>query len=81
MSANTDFEEEGDGEIEMEPVSSTNIASLGWKGQVLRVAFTSGGAWRYEGVPRSVYEAVRDAGSVGKEFNKLIKGSYPGSEE
>lgn len=70
-----------DEEIEMEPVASSNIAAVGWKGETMQVEFLDGRTWRYEGVPKAVYDSVRRAASVGKEFNRLVRNNYPGDEQ
>ena len=42
----------------------------------LHVEFTSGRAYVYFGVPRSVYEALLAAPSVGAHFNEHIRDRY-----
>jgi hypothetical protein len=63
-----------------QPVSSSNIESVGWENETLEVAFLNGRIYRYDGVPQSVFQAVVGAASVGSEFNRLVKGRYVDSE-
>lgn len=64
---------------EMRPVTSTNIAAIGWTAVdndlgTLQVSFRSGGVYRYAAVPRSHYEAlIAPETSVGKTFAALIR--------
>ena len=59
------------------PVTSTNIASIGWENDVLEVEFTSGGVYQYQGVPKDVYDGFMAAASKGKYLASSIKGAYP----
>lgn len=43
----------------------------------LVVTFTSGGTYRYEGVPRHVYEAFIASESHGRYFHECIRDRYP----
>jgi hypothetical protein len=65
------------------PVSSSNIASVGWEpdqeGSVtgtLEVEFRSGHVYEYEGVPESEYENLLGASSVGRYMAKNITGHF-----
>lgn len=60
------------------PVSSSNIASVGWAENVLEVEFTSGALYRYSGVPESDYQALIGAGSVGRYLNQHIIPNFEG---
>lgn len=62
--------------IEMQPVSSSQIESMGYDASTstMRVRFTSGGEYEYSGVPEEVFQSVVGAGSVGAAFNAEIKG-------
>lgn len=48
------------------PVSSANIASLGWEDGVMEVEFRSGHIYEYAQVPEGVYQEALGASSVGK---------------
>ena len=50
--------------MERIPVSSSNLASVGYQDGILEVAFKSGSVYQYTGVPESVYEALIDRKSV-----------------
>ena len=61
----------------MKPVSSSDIASIGYEGNTLYISFHSGGTYWYRGVPESVYRALMSAPSHGKYFHAHIKNVYP----
>ena len=63
--------------MQMIPVSSSDLAAVGYAGTTLWITFHSGGTYEYSGVPQSVYEALMNAGSKGKYFHAYIKRSYP----
>ena len=52
--------------VNRRPVSSSNIASVGWEQGVMEVEFTSGKTYRYEDVPEGEYQALLGADSPGK---------------
>lgn len=65
--------------MNMIPVSSSNIASIGYVGDTvgtLYVAFRSGHLYSYANVPRTVYEGLMNAPSHGKYFHAFIKDRY-----
>ena len=51
--------------MNMTPVSSSNIASIGYENGTLYVAFNRGGLYAYSGVPESVYRELMSAPSHG----------------
>lgn len=59
-------------------VNSSNVASVGYDDatNVLEVAFKSGGVYQYSSVPRSIYEGMISAASVGSYFHKMVKDKY-----
>lgn len=68
---------------EMEPVQSSTIDAIGFDGATLWIRFrgAGGGAgktYRYEGVPRGTYEAMRSAASPGQYFHQFVKPSHAG---
>jgi hypothetical protein len=65
--------------VERSPVVSSDLLSVGYsdEGQVLEVEFVKGGVYQYYGVPRSEYENLLTAPSIGRFFNANIKKSYP----
>jgi hypothetical protein len=63
--------------MNIEPVTSSNIAGRGFEGGTLRVEFTSGAVYEYSGVPESVFEEWKAAESAGAFFNARIKNAYP----
>lgn len=61
----------------MQPVSSSNLSSVGYENGTLYIAFNSGGVYSYSNVPVSVYEGLMSASSHGKYFHAHIKNNYP----
>lgn len=58
------------------PVSSSNVAAVGYEDSDLYVKFNNGSEYKYSGVPSSIYEQLLNAPSVGSFLNSNIKGSY-----
>lgn len=60
------------------PVSSSSVASVGYDddASVLELAFHSGGVYRYEDVPRDVYEGMLAADSKGRYFHEEVRGRF-----
>ena len=60
------------------PVSSSNLASVGYDemSHILEIEFRSGGVYQYSGVPRSEYEALMSASSLGSYFAANIRNRY-----
>lgn len=59
------------------PVTSSNVASVGYENGVLEVEFNHGGIYQYQGVPPEAYQGLVSAASVGGYLAKHIKGAYP----
>jgi len=59
-------------------VKSSVIAAISYddSGRRLEVEFHNGRLYAYFGVPRTAYEALLTADSVGKYFNEEIKPNY-----
>ena len=47
--------------MNMIPVASTNISSIGYEGTTLHIRFNSGGLYAYHGVPSGVYNNLMNA--------------------
>lgn len=64
---------------EMHPVSSSNIASVGYDSdnQIVFVQFLNGSIYAYKGVIESEFENLRTAASVGSYLNRNYKNIYP----
>lgn len=62
--------------MQMIPVSSSDISSIGHEGSTLHIRFNSGGLYAYYNVPASTYNSLMSAGSHGKYFHANIKGRY-----
>ncbi len=63
----------------LEPVSSSNLAAVGYlpKRRELVVAFLDGSVYVYRGVTEDVYEALMHAPSHGTYFYHNIRMVYP----
>jgi hypothetical protein len=64
--------------MQRQPVSSSNIASVGYDqaAQILEVEFLNHTVYQYFNVPLPVYEALMAAGSHGTYLNAYVKGHY-----
>lgn len=64
---------------EMHPVSSSNIAAVGYdsESQMVYVQFLAGSMYAYKGVPEHEFENLRTATSVGSYINRYYKNVYP----
>lgn len=62
----------------MQPVSSSNLAAVGYdpETQTLAVEFRSGGTYEYYDVPQQVFDGLLSAASHGQYFQSNIRGSY-----
>lgn len=60
------------------PVSSSNIASIGYDqaAQILEVEFLNGSVYQYLNVPSPVHQALMNASSHGTYLNAEIKPRY-----
>lgn len=63
--------------MDMIPVSSSDLSSVGYENGTLRIRFHSGGVYDYLGVPASVFRTLLNAPSIGKYFHANIKNAYP----
>jgi hypothetical protein len=62
-------------------VESSTLKSVYWSNianvnGVIRVLFTNGKRYRYDGVSSATFMELITAESVGKKFNEIIKGKY-----
>lgn len=64
--------------MQRQPVSSSNIAEIGYdeSRRIMEVLFTNGSTYQYFDVPQQEYEALMRAGSHGQYLNANIKGRY-----
>lgn len=60
----------------MQPVSSSNLASVGYENGTLHIGFTNGSLYAYYNVPFAVYQNLMTAPSHGEYFHARIKGIY-----
>ncbi|MEI7152911.1 MULTISPECIES: KTSC domain-containing protein [Pectobacterium] len=62
-----------------EPVTSSNIASIGYEESslTLEIEFIKSGVYEYSDVPPHVYTELITATSIGVYFNANIKNKYP----
>ena len=61
-----------------QPVSSSDICSVGFENGVLEIQFHSGGIYQYNGVSQDTYYGLISASSCGKYFHRYIKPFYRG---
>jgi hypothetical protein len=68
--------------MDMQPVQSANVESVGYdpETQELHVQYTSGGLYKYEGVPEETFNELMTSGSVGSYLHANVKGQYPHSK-
>jgi hypothetical protein len=68
--------------VERQPVSSSNIASVGYdpNSETLEIEFIHTGIYQYYNVPQFQFDRMLEANSVGTFFNAEIKNSYPCSK-
>ena len=64
--------------MERTPVSSSNIASVGYDedNQILEIEFNDGSIYQYSGVPSSEHDGIMNADSKGKYLHANIKKRY-----
>ena len=61
----------------MQEVESTLISAVGYQGEELFVRFkTTKRLYKYEDVPRAVFNELLAAPSIGRYFLQKIKGAY-----
>jgi len=60
------------------PVSSSNVASIGYDASTLtlEVEFTNSSVYQYFDVPQVLYEELMRASSVGQFIHANIRGQY-----
>lgn len=63
--------------MQMIPVSSSNIASIGYEDGTLYVMFNNGSLYAYSGVPAHIYQGLMTASSHGSYLARYVKGVYP----
>ncbi len=64
--------------MEREPVSSSNIAAIGYDSEteILEVEFTNGSIYEYRNIPIFLYEELMSASSYGSFFNREIRNAF-----
>ena len=64
--------------MQRQPVSSSNLASIGYdaSSQVLEIEFLNGGLYHYFGVPQGLYDQLMAAGSHGSFFSQHIRNAF-----
>lgn len=77
--------------IEMIDVESSNINAVGYDpdSRTLAIRFwkgrgdskTIGDTYHYPGVPQDIYDALKDADSVGKYFHRHIRNEFQGEKQ
>ena len=59
--------------MDMQPVNSSRISSVGWENNTLYVQFPDGALYAYDDVSRQEYESFMSAPSLGSELSRLDK--------
>lgn len=54
-----------------------NLVSVGWENLVLQVEFQGGRRYQFGGVPREVFEKLRNSPFPDSLFQKIVRGKYP----
>lgn len=64
--------------IEMQPVESSNVESVGYDEDKLSlmVMFKGGALYEYKNVPPSVHQALIGSDSVGQYLNMMVKPQF-----
>jgi hypothetical protein len=64
---------------QMQPVSSSNVAELGYDdvNLIVYVRFLNGSVYTYKGVPQSEYQGLLNAPSIGSYLHRNYKNVYP----
>jgi KTSC domain-containing protein len=64
--------------VRREPVSSSNLQSVGYDPQnrILEIAFHGNGVYQYEDVNHSIYTELMAAPSKGRYFDERIRDRY-----
>tara|TARA_R110000868_G_scaffold137858_1_gene351520 strand:- start:1600 stop:1812 length:213 start_codon:yes stop_codon:yes gene_type:complete len=62
--------------MEMHRVTSSQLESIGWENDTLRVAFLSGSTYEYANVRNSLFQEMLNARKPSAVFNAKIK-SHP----
>ncbi|MDE0158082.1 MAG: KTSC domain-containing protein [Gammaproteobacteria bacterium] len=65
--------------VEMIPVSSSNVAMVGYDetNEIVHVQFLNGSEYIYKGVPRHDFDGLSNAPSIGSYLNRNYKNVYP----
>lgn len=68
-----------DNEVDMIPVSSSNVASVGYDlaNQIMYVRFLAGTLYIYKNVNQAEFDGLLNAPSVGSYLHRNIKNVYP----
>jgi hypothetical protein len=66
-------------EIEMYPVSSSNVSEVGYdtQNEIVLVRFLNNTLYAYKGVSETIFEELKIAASIGSYLNKNFKNVYP----
>jgi hypothetical protein len=61
-----------------EMVNSVMAVSIGYQEltQTLEIEFKSGEIWQYRAVPQAIHIAMMNSESIGRFFQKYIKGNF-----
>lgn len=63
--------------MNMIPVSSSNVASIGYQNGVIEVHFHNGYAYQYTGTSEALFNEFLNASSKGKFVHQRLKDRFP----
>lgn len=68
--------------MDMVSIDSSHLRAVGYdpKDEELRVEFSSGAVFVYEGVPEAVFDGLMSSASKGSYFHGNIRNVYPNHE-
>jgi hypothetical protein len=66
--------------MEMIPIKSSNISHAAYENGVMRVRFSNGTDYDYDGISAELFNDFMEAESQGKFFHQHIKGKFAGTK-
>lgn len=63
--------------MQLIPVNSSNVASIGYENGIIEVHFHNGYAYRYSDTSEALFQEFLNAPSKGKFVHQRLKNCYP----
>ena len=57
-------------------MDSSVIKEVSYRRRTMTIIFNSGARYKYKAIPRNLFDAFRNAPSIGQYFNRYIKDKY-----